>query len=253
MEELLTPGAFFRSTDVSPHDLLRIGCAADLRSAHALPAWVHASLERACWVVVRRSLPDEGMVPIGVRGTSREQRFAAYLPIEAILDRVTPEQLVRHGALRGIRRPTDIPAFQGLDLVCQIMSDFDLPWGPTGSVGFEIVTGFPAATAQSDLDLLIRAPYELSRDLCRQVWARLSERFPARIDALIQTGAGAIALVEYAHGDLPILFRSSTGPKLVYRPWGIADECCLHFSRAGISGTGNVAFSAGSSCDRRHT
>jgi phosphoribosyl-dephospho-CoA transferase len=239
MEEYLTA--------VSPHDLLRIESAADLRSAQPLPAWVYASLERACWVVVRRSLPYEEMVPVGVRGTSRNQRFAAYLPIEAIYDRVTPEQLIRHGAWRGTRRHRDLPAFHALDLACRIMSDFGLPWGPAGSAGFEIATGFPAATRQSDLDVLIRAPHELPRDLCRRLCARLSERLPVRADMLIETGTGAIALVEYAHDDLPILFRSSNGPKLVYHPWETADECCLHLSRTGISGTGNVAFSSGSS------
>jgi phosphoribosyl-dephospho-CoA transferase len=233
---------------ISPYDLLRIASAADLCSAQPLPAWAYASLETACWVVVRRSLPYEGMVPVGVRGTSREQRFAAFLPIQAVLDRVTPEQLVHHGAWRWApRRTRDLPAFQALDLVCHIMSDFELPWGPTGSVGFEIATGFPVATLNSDLDLLIRAPYELPRELCRRLSAQLSERLPARTDALIETGTGAIALIEYAHGTLPIVFRSPTGPKLVCRPWEITDECCLYFSRTGISGRGNVARSSGSS------
>jgi phosphoribosyl-dephospho-CoA transferase len=233
--------------NVLPHDLLKIGSAADLCSAQPLPAWAYRSLETDCWVVVRRSLPYKGMVPVGVRGFSREQRFAAYLPIQAVLDRVTPEQLVRHRAWRRVRRGRDLPAFQALDLVCQIMSGFDLSWGPTGSVGFEIATGFPAATPNSDLDLLIRAPHELPPDLCRRLSAELRERLPVRSDALIETGIGAIALVEFAHGSLPIVFRSSTGPKFVYRPWEITDESCLHFSGPGISGRGNAALSSGSS------
>jgi phosphoribosyl-dephospho-CoA transferase len=231
---------------LSPHDLLRIASADDLCSAQPLPAWVYASPERSCWVVVRRSLAYSGMAPVGVRGTSREQRFAAYLPVEAVLDRVTPEQLIRRGARLEAGRRRNLPVFHALNLISGIISEFDLSWGPTGSVGFELTTGFPVATLNSDLDLLIRAPYELPRELCRRLSAQLSERLPARTDALIETGTGAIALIEYAHGRLPIVFRSSTGPQLVSRPWEITNECCLHFSRAGISGRGNVALSPGS-------
>ena len=233
--------------NISPPHLLKIGSAADLCSVQILPAWARAPLESACWVVARRALPREGMVPVGVRGTSRDQRFAAYLPIQAVLDRVTPEQLVRHRAWRSVRHGRDLPAFQALDLICGIMSGFDLSWGPTGSVGFEIATGFPAATPNSDLDLLIRAPHELPPDLCRRLSVQLCERLPVRADAQIETGTGAIALIEYAHGRLPIIFRSSAGPKLVYHPWDRADESCSHFSRTGISGREYVSLPSRSS------
>ena len=237
----------FQSAAVSPHDLLRIRSAADLRCDQPLPAWVYVSLQRACWVVVRRSLPHNEMVPVGVRGLSREQRFAVHVPISAVLDRVAPEQLVYHRGWEGTLRHRNLPAYQTLDLISHAMSDFGLVWGPTGSIGFEMATGVATATMPSDLDLLIRAPRELSRDLCRRICARILERLPARVDALIETGAGAIAFAEFAQGNLPILFRSPAGPKLVYRPWEIADEHRLCFSRAGISGRGNVAFSPGSS------
>jgi phosphoribosyl-dephospho-CoA transferase len=159
------------------------------------------------------------MIPVGLRGSSREERFAAYLAVEAIIERVTPEQLSRRDSWRGSGRRKGIPALEQLDSVFRIMSDFGFQWGPTGSVGFELATGVPAATKDSDLDLLVRAPDELERDMCRRARTRLSAQVSVRTDVLIETGAGAIALDEYARGDLPILLRSSNGPKLVYHPW----------------------------------
>jgi phosphoribosyl-dephospho-CoA transferase len=220
MEEVLSSCASPRLIEVSPHDLLRIKSVDDL--SQLPPAWVYTSLKRSCWVVVRRSFPREGMVPVGVRGTSRDQRFAAYLSREAILERVTPEELVRRLAWMKNGRREEISPIRALDLVGRIMLEFGLQWGPSGSVGFEIATGLPIATMNSDLDLVIRAPNKLSHDLCRRLCNRLADELPVRTDVLIETGAGAIALAEYVRGDLPILFRSATGPKLVYRPWHIA-------------------------------
>jgi phosphoribosyl-dephospho-CoA transferase len=220
MEEVLSSCASPRLIEVSPHDLLRIESVDDL--SQSPPAWVYTSLKRACWVVVRRSFPREGMAPVGVRGTSRDQRFAAYLSREAILECVTPEELVSRLAWMKNGRREEIPPIRALDLVGRIMPEFGLQWGPSGSVGFEIATGLPTAAMNSDLDLVIRAPNKLSRDLCRRLCNRLADELPVRTDVLIETGAGAIALAEYVRGDLPILFRSAAGPKLVDRPWHIA-------------------------------
>jgi phosphoribosyl-dephospho-CoA transferase len=220
---------------------------------HSSPDWVAASLARACWVVVCRSSPLEGMLPVGIRGNSREQRFAAYLPVEAIVDRITPEDLVHRGSWRFSRRGGELPALRDLDLVCQLMADFGLQWGPTGSVGFEIATGVPTTKMNSDLDLLIRAPSELTLDLCRRLRIRLSEKVAPRTDVLIETGTGAIALDEYVRGGMPILLRSSTGPKLVYNPWEIAHEYCFHISRTGVPGAGDASFSSESSSRHSHS
>jgi hypothetical protein len=42
---------------------------------HSSPDWVAASLARACWVVVCRSSPLEGMLPVGIRGNSLCRRL----------------------------------------------------------------------------------------------------------------------------------------------------------------------------------
>ena len=52
------------------------------------PFWVTDSLERAPFVVVRRSDSVDGLIPIGVRGSMRNQRFGAYLAGNGISSRI---------------------------------------------------------------------------------------------------------------------------------------------------------------------
>jgi hypothetical protein len=80
------------------HDLLQISGLADLvyvgwdLPEKRCPLWVERSLERAPFVVVRRANLFDGMIPVGVRGSSRQQRSAAYLAPKSIRNRITPEQ-----------------------------------------------------------------------------------------------------------------------------------------------------------------
>ena len=64
--------------ELKTHELLRVRDARDLVKGEALPAWVEESLGRVPWVVVRRALCRGGLIPVGVRGGLREQRFAAW-------------------------------------------------------------------------------------------------------------------------------------------------------------------------------
>jgi phosphoribosyl-dephospho-CoA transferase len=79
------------------HDLLQISGLADLvyvgwdLPEKRCPLWVERSLERAPFVVVRRANLFDGMIPVGVRGSSRQQRSAAYLAPESIRNRITPD------------------------------------------------------------------------------------------------------------------------------------------------------------------
>ena len=56
--------------------------------------------------------------------------------------------------------------------------------------------------------------------LPRRAAAALLDRLadlPARVDVLLETPTGAVALAEYAAGDC--LLRTPTGPRLVRDPW----------------------------------
>jgi hypothetical protein len=174
-----------------------------------------------------------------------EARFAGHPVISLVVGNALSGGFLAHGY-----QANRILAFDDSGVVIHAMGK-----QAAARVGFELATGFPAATKDSDLDLLIRAPDELKRDLCRRVHIRLSAQVPVRTDVLIETRTGAIPLDEYARGDLQILLRSSNGPKLVYHPWKIVDECCLHIpgtGGTGSTGAGDVTFPSEASCRSAH-
>jgi phosphoribosyl-dephospho-CoA transferase len=77
--------------DIRVHDLLRINDIDHLITTSPKPEWVHESLLHAPFVVVRRAPIQNGNIPIGIRGKSQGERFAAFLPKEAVAECVTPE------------------------------------------------------------------------------------------------------------------------------------------------------------------
>ncbi|MGI4856794.1 MAG: malonate decarboxylase holo-ACP synthase [Janthinobacterium lividum] len=216
------------------HDLLRID---PLTHFHGAPAWVAAALARAPWVVVRRARDAPACVPIGVRGASRGERYGARLAPGQIIARVRPEALAgllasRDGGARGgcvereagAARASDVmPALAMLPALRAVFAAADLRWGPTGSVGFELASGVPTATATSDLDLLVRCPQRLSRSAAHRLRDALAEvsrhHAGCRIDALLETPHGAVALTEYAAAAGPVLLRTTGAPRLSADPW----------------------------------
>jgi phosphoribosyl-dephospho-CoA transferase len=59
---------------VNPHDLLHLAPGTpDFSDA---PAWVAASLKRAPFVVVRRAVSVNGLIAVGIRGSTRSERLA---------------------------------------------------------------------------------------------------------------------------------------------------------------------------------
>ena len=86
------------------HDLLW-GMTPQALPADA-PAWVIESLSLEQPVVVRRAITAPGHIAVGVRGVSREQRYATSMPVAAIQRRVRPEDLCH------VRLPPDLRALQ---------------------------------------------------------------------------------------------------------------------------------------------
>lgn len=91
---------------VNPHDLLKIGSVKDLMCYSPIPDWVTASISKAPFVVVRRARAPEGFISVGIRGSRRSERFAAFLPTEKMIEQITPEQLVNER--RWIGNPKEI-------------------------------------------------------------------------------------------------------------------------------------------------
>ncbi|MFJ9381327.1 malonate decarboxylase holo-ACP synthase [Streptomyces sp. NPDC101455] len=201
-------------TAVRPHDLLRLTRTRGIVPADA-PGWVAPALEGAPWVVVRRNGVRDDRIPVGVRGSTRAQRFALDIPADSVAEVLAPEQLAaRRGRVRG-----DLPAFRALHAVASAIEEATcLLWGPTGSVGFELAAGVPVVTATSDLDLMVRSAAPPPRAVAVRVHDALG-RLPARVDCLIETDEGAVALGELVFSAGDVLLRTPAGPRFVPAPW----------------------------------
>ncbi len=204
--------------DLWPHDLLRLAPDA-FEPPDDLPAWAARELaRREPWVVVRRAAAEPGAVAVGLRGSDRGERWALSVPRSCVRERVTPEALVlerRWESVRVSRRR--LPAFLALEGVARLLEDYGLAWGPGGSVGYELASGLPAVTKVSDLDLILRSTEPLPRALARHILEDLAA-LPTRADAQIDTGAGSVALSEWAAGG-EVLLRQTDGPTLTTNPW----------------------------------
>jgi phosphoribosyl-dephospho-CoA transferase len=211
-----TPGhlQFHRATRLIPHDLLRLNDPRDLVYRVPPPSWSHEALSRAPWVVVRRAPFENELIPVGVRGKNRSERFAAFAHAAAIVQCVSPEDLAACQAWREASRREEIPALRALPKIHLALQALGLSWGPVGSVGFELATAFPAANCSSDLDLIIRLSDALVPRLAEKVVEAIEDA-GTRVDVLLETAAGAIALAEYVRSGPNLLLRTVNGPRLV--------------------------------------
>jgi phosphoribosyl-dephospho-CoA transferase len=206
------------------HALLRIDDVDALLWEGLAPAWAGASLQLAPWVVVRRLAHRPSELPVGIRGVLRRQRAAAWLADRAVKDCITPQQLACQRAWHRAtgRHPgrRAHPAFQVLDEVAEILAalGFSGRWGPGGSVGFELASGLSCTTPDSDLDLVLQAEEPIARASAATLHADLS-KLPVRVDLLLETPHGAVALSEYVGSSEVTLLRCADGPRLVRDPW----------------------------------
>ncbi len=177
------------------------------------PDWAREVLAAGLPVVVRRGPAPQGQVAVGVRGRGREQRHATWMPLAAIRRRVAPEQLTGGGAGQDAW-----PALRALARLAPQLDALGLAWGVTGSAGYQLATGAQVLHANSDLDLLLRAPQPLEREAAAELLALL-DRALCRVDMQLETPAGAIALREWAGPAPQVLLKAEQGPRLVADPW----------------------------------
>lgn len=201
---------------VLAHDLLW-GMPASALPADA-PGWVIEAVRLEHPVVVRRSLAPRALVPVGIRGPRREQRYAALMPRACIERCVRPEQLTQ------LHSQQEWPALQALAQIRPLMDLLALTWGVSGSAGFELASGLPALHQNSDLDLIVRTPRFVSRDWAAEV-VQILDRAVCRIDVQLQTPFGALALREWAGASRQVLLKSERGAWLVEQPWQAAEAC----------------------------
>jgi phosphoribosyl-dephospho-CoA transferase len=195
--------------ELNPHDLLELKSVKDLISHSPLPKWVEPSITRAPFVVVRRSRAIEGFVAVGVRGRERNERYAAFMPVDHLLKRITPEQLAQERKWK--KHPQEI--FSCLEQVSHIMNDHSLIWGPVGSVGFELLSGKKTTSKTSDIDIVIRISEGFTTEFAKKIVSELI--IQVRVDVQMESTKGAFSLSEYAASEgKPILIRTIDGPIL---------------------------------------
>jgi phosphoribosyl-dephospho-CoA transferase len=201
-----------------PHDLLRLR---RLPQRDGEPVWLREALLHAPFAVVRRAAAAPGFVAVGMRGTGRAQRYGTWAEADDILEAIAPEDFAASQPASIGRRA--LPAFATLDVLrrdAETLQGFS--WGPTGSAGFELATQIPTVSITSDLDLLIRTPQQLSRELATELLTELQAhalRAGSRVDIQLETPAGGVALVEWAAGKSRVMARHAQGPRLIADPW----------------------------------
>jgi len=219
-----------------PHDLVWVADPAGLHWRGDVPDWCEQWLRLGAPtpVVLRReNIGDESLLPVGIRGTQRHERQAAYLERRAIARVMRPEELISFERAAGgsaATVPGPDPYAVLLDL-CPAMAGIGLPWGPTGGLGFALATGLPVLHEGSDIDLLVRAPAPLSQGQLR-ILAAVVERSQRPVDLQIDTGHGGFSFKEWAGCDPEragrrsprekrrrVLLKTGAGPVLTRDPW----------------------------------
>jgi phosphoribosyl-dephospho-CoA transferase len=203
---------------VRTHDLLEIDAKQFIFSHTSAPQWVEGSLAKSPFVVVRRGPATGQEIPIGVRGTERNERWGTFCHPKLVKSILTPPQLLRRTIPTS--RADAIPAIRALNLLKDRWIDVAPPWGPVGSVGFELAIGNYVARPESDLDVVVYAEARMTTDEAKSVCDR-AMNFPAAIDIRVETPVCGFALREFAsQSPAAILLRTPSGVVLGKDPWG---------------------------------
>ncbi|MDK4748135.1 malonate decarboxylase holo-ACP synthase [Leclercia adecarboxylata] len=205
------------TTTLRPHDLIWLTARDALEGI--TESWVDAAWHTGLPVVVRRDVDGNGRIPVGVRGLKRDQRAAGWVNPHQIARIVSPEQLSAEESL--LRSPfiTQPPVQVAVQLS---RTSWPWTWGITGSTGYALATGIAVIHADSDLDLLIRAPEPLSRTVLLS-WQSQLEGALCRADTQVETPLGGFALNEWLR-DGKTLLKTDRGPRLTANPWAWEEQ-----------------------------
>jgi len=201
-----------------PHNLIKIKTE-EFVSDKSIPSWVTENLKQTPLVIIRRGHIVNNMVPVGVRGVKREQRFAGYIPSTAVVKGhvITPHSLIRNTWNNLPESRLELPAIEALPKVAPILKNYN--WGIGGSVGFELASQQPTAKMSSDLDLIWYEKQRLSRIEAVELLKELNQ-FGVHADLQVVHGQKGFSLEEFAKSTSDtILIKTADGPKLATNPW----------------------------------
>jgi phosphoribosyl-dephospho-CoA transferase len=202
---------------VRTHDLLGIDANVFIAGNASAPGWVKEALRKTPYVVVRRGRTADQEIPIGVRGAERNQRWAAFCHPTSVKTILAPPRLLTRTV--PTLRADATPALRALKVLKDRWMDLDHPWGPGGSVGFELATGRHVVKPQSDLDVVIYAGGKITRAEASSLQAR-TMNLSVAVDIRVETLVCGFSLIEYARGSpAVILLRTPDGLVLCNDPW----------------------------------
>jgi phosphoribosyl-dephospho-CoA transferase len=164
-------------------------------------------------------------LPVGIRGVARHERYACWLELAEIAERLSPHDLIDSKKIIDQTCKNGAPAMVALLRVSTILERYGLPWGPGGSVGFEIATGVETATSFSDLDLILRADHSLDAGEAIDLLVVLTAAAaPVRTDVIVETPCGGVSLADLAAMPAKVLVRSPNGARLSADPWNVGED-----------------------------
>lgn len=195
--------------EVKVHDIVKFNNLDQLEPISVIPDWVYDAQSAANYGVVRRMPISNQLIPIGLRGNSREQRFGTFIHENHVVEVMTPNSLVNR-----IDRFNDKFYYPILNEIRDQFQKFDLIWGPTGSIGFEIATSINVTTGKSDIDLSIYVE-TIEESLLEEVGKCLNG-FSKPIDVQVEVpNIGAFLLKDYLNNkDQGFIVRTAFGPHL---------------------------------------
>lgn len=204
-----------------PHDLVWVESNACLISQTALPDWVNAEWDCSLPLVVRRDIdPENGLIPVGIRGSERSKRAAVWVEPSNITKHVSPEALVHQIRQHHIKLDSIYPALSAL--VYLLSYEWPWRWGITGSCGYALATQVDYITHQSDLDLVIYCPDKAEKSQFEALFLLLPQ-LPCRVDIQLESPNGACSLTEW-YTKPTVLLKTNSGPVLVAEPWSIEEN-----------------------------
>lgn len=195
----------------STHDIVRFD-----REIIQQPALVaQLALTKQVFGVIRRGIASQSdLVPVGLRGVARNQRFALEIPADAIQAVIHPWEITTRESFR-VNEVAQFPAYAQYHAARKILSGFK--WGVGGSLGFELSSGISAIKPTSDFDLLLyaNAPAELPLTVIAA-----NHSFFEQFDTQVITAKGGFALKEYLRTPAKkILLKTDAGPLLTKELW----------------------------------
>lgn len=201
--------------DLRPHDIISFTQIEDLLSKQNVPEWLKEVCKEGFYGVVRRDCrSDQNLIPIGIRGLERGQRFAAWITTKKIGNTIFPSTLTNPLAWRVTLNNLPSKVISTLINICPILNNSGYKWGPTGSAGFEVATGIKAIKETSDLDLLIYAPQKIDLLDAQHLLSKLKKVASCNLDIQLETPKGGVSLIEFTQSD-QVLVKSNQGPFLI--------------------------------------